>query len=85
MNFNTNITWHDAKIELPTKSGYAYLCITKNDNIIELPYSSQHKKFNTFDDFYLVDRTIEVKYWTDSEHIIKILDFIGGLENEETV
>ena len=47
---NTNIVWHNAREELPEKSGM-YLSITPCGNFSDIPYSAKHKRFNFYDYF----------------------------------
>ena len=45
---NTNIIWHNAREELPEKSGW-YLSVTRSGNFANIPYSAKHGRFNFYD------------------------------------
>ncbi len=53
--------WHDAKKELPKKSGN-YVGIIGNYFISKVSYSNLHKKFNCVDGFP-PDNAFDVDYW----------------------
>ena len=45
---NTNIIWHNAREELPEKSG-CYLSVTPYGTFSDIQYSAKHERFNFYD------------------------------------
>ena len=45
---NTNIVWHNAREELPEKSGL-YLSVTPSGTFGNIAYSAKHGRFNFYD------------------------------------
>lgn len=66
------IHWHDAKKELPDKTGDYLTCkiYGKRFYVTEMVYSGVHKAFNMLDES-TTDRSIEVNYWAEKP-IVKV-------------
>ena len=45
---NTNIIWHNARKELPEKSGW-YISVTLSGTFSNIQYSAKHERFNFYD------------------------------------
>ena len=45
---NTNIIWHNAREELPEKSGW-YISVTPSGTFSNIQYSAKHERFNFYD------------------------------------
>lgn len=61
----TTIIWHDAKTELPAKSGL-YLAVPTTGRMEVLPYTTKHSLFNAYDWNHkkrAESLAVDVKYW----------------------
>lgn len=72
------LQFHNAKEELPEKSGF-YMAITDTNLVTSLDYSAKHKLFNASDNY--TKAAVPVKYWAKIDDIEEWLN--EGAEDEE--